>query len=91
MDFIESLPTSRGFEEILVVVDCLSKGSHFISLKYLFTASSVTKVFVEHVIKLHGFLKSIMTYRGNIFMSVFWQKLFSLYGMNLKASSSYHS
>ena len=47
MDFIEGLPTSRGFEAILVVVDRLSKGANFIPLNYLFTASSVIKVFVE--------------------------------------------
>ena len=53
-------------------------------------ASSVAKNFVEHVIKLHGFSKSIVTDRGNIFMSAFWHELFSLHGTKLKASLSYH-
>ena len=71
MDFVDGWPISRGFEVILVVVDRLSKGAHFIPLKYSFTANSVTKVFMEQVIKLHGFLKSIVTDRGSIFMSAF--------------------
>ena len=79
MDFMEGLPTSMGFETILVVEDCLSKGDHFILLKYPFTASSLAKFFVEHVIKLHGIPKSVMTNQGNIIMSSFWQKLFYLH------------
>ena len=87
---MEGLSTSRGFEAILVSVDHLSKGGHFIPLKYLFIARSVARVFVVHVIKLHGFPKSIMTDRGKLFMSSFWQELVTLCGTKLKVSSSYH-
>lgn len=90
MDFVEGLPSSGGFESILVVVDRLSKGAHFIPLKHPFTAVSVAKAFVDNVVKLHGIPKSIVTDRGQLFMSSFWQQLFSLQGSKLKASSSYH-
>ncbi|KAI9198590.1 hypothetical protein LWI28_018696 [Acer negundo] len=90
MDFVERLPTSGGYESILVVVDRLSKGAHLISLKHPFTTSSVAKVFVDNVVKLHGISRSIVTDRGKLFMSSFWQELFTLQGSKLKTSSSYH-
>jgi len=45
MDFITVLPKSNGYEAILVVVDQLSKFSHFVSLKHLFTTRSMAATF----------------------------------------------
>ena len=90
MDFVEGLPSSGGYESILVVVDRLRKGAHFIPLRHPFTTSSVAKAFVDNVVKLHGIPRSIVTDRGKLFMSSFWQELFTLEGSKLRASSSYH-
>ncbi|KAI9178089.1 hypothetical protein LWI28_022579 [Acer negundo] len=90
MDFIEGLSSSGGYESILVVVDRLRKSAHFIPLRHPFTASSVAKVFVDNVVKLHGIPRSIVTDQRKLFMSYFWQELFTLQGSKLKASSSYH-
>ncbi|GJX78910.1 retrotransposable element Tf2 [Tanacetum coccineum] len=62
MDFIEGLPLSHGKSVILVVVDRLTKYSLFIALSHPFTATQVVNVFMDHVYKLHGLLKTITVY-----------------------------
>ncbi|KAL0381340.1 UNVERIFIED_CONTAM: hypothetical protein Sangu_0198300 [Sesamum angustifolium] len=48
------LPNSKGEDSILVVVDRLTKYSHFIALKHPYTAISVAKMFFDNIYKLHG-------------------------------------
>lgn len=90
MDFIEGLPPSRGHTVILVVVDCLSKYAHFISLSHPYTATSVAKAFLSQVVRLHGIPKSTVSDRNKVFTNHFWRALFQLQGTNLCMSSSYH-
>ncbi|GKA94962.1 ty3-gypsy retrotransposon protein [Tanacetum coccineum] len=90
IDFITGLPKSKGYEVILVVVDCLSKYCHFIPLKCSFTARSLAKVFLKEVIRLHGIPKSVLSDRDPLFLSTFWKEIFSLKGSKLKFSSAYH-
>lgn len=90
MDFITSLPKSNGFEAILVVVDRLSKYSHFIPLKHPFTARSIAAIFVKEVVRLHGIPESILSDRDPLLVSIFWKELFKLVGTVLKMSSAYH-
>lgn len=78
LDFITGLPKSKGFEAVLVVVDGLSKYSHFILLKHPYSAKSIVELFVKEIISLHGIPSSIITDRDPIFMSHFWSELFKL-------------
>lgn len=90
MDFIEGLPTSQGFNCILVVVDLFSKYAHFLRLKHPFTASSVAPVFLQQVYRLHGLPTAIVSDWDKIFTSHFWQELFRLAQVELRLSSAYH-
>ncbi|KAH9801520.1 Integrase catalytic domain-containing protein [Citrus sinensis] len=90
IDFIEGLPSSQGKDAIIVVVDRLSKSTHFISLTHPFTAKTVAEKFIDGVVKLHGMPKSILSDRDPIFVSKFWQEFFTLSGTHLKMSSAYH-
>lgn len=90
MDFITGLPISRGQYAILVVVDRLTKFAHFGPLPNQFTAEKVAQMFVEIVVKLHGFPNSIISDRDPIFLSAFWQQLFNLSGTQLRHNTAYH-
>ena len=90
LDFITGLPKSKGYEAILVVVDRLSKYSHFILLKHPYTAKSIAELFVKEIVRLHGIPKSLISDRDPLFVSHFWLELFKLQGTKLQMSFSYH-
>ena len=91
MDFIEGLPCSKGYNAILVVVDRLTKYTHFVALKHPFTAITVAWYFIQEIIRIHGILRSIISDRDSIFMSLFWRELVTLQGSELRCSLAYHT
>ncbi|XP_072066649.1 uncharacterized protein [Arachis hypogaea] len=66
MDFIVSLPVSSGYSVIMVVVDRLTKYAHFLPLKQDFNSKTVAETFINNVVKLHGFSKSIVSDRDRV-------------------------
>ena len=61
MDFISALPKSEGCRSIMVVVDCYSKYVTFIAVLTDCKADEPTCLFIKHIVKLWGVLKSIMS------------------------------
>lgn len=90
MDFITGLPKSNGYEAILVVVDRQSKYAHFILMKHLYSARTVTEVFAREVVWLHGVPKSIVSDHDPTIINHFWSEYFKLQGTRLKMSLPYH-
>ena len=57
MDFIDGLPPSEGKDKILVVVDRLTKFSHFMAIKKTDTAKQIAEVFCKKCLQIAWLLK----------------------------------
>lgn len=90
MDLIDGLPNSHGKSTILVVVDRMSKYAHFLVLSHLYFTVDVAKLFLDQIYRLHGLLKSIVSYIDLVFVSKFWTELFRLQGVQILHSTTYH-
>jgi hypothetical protein len=62
MDFIIGLPlTARKFDSIWVIVDRLSKSTHFIPVTTKYRVERYVEIYVARVLCLHGVLKTIIS------------------------------
>ena len=74
LDFILGLPKKqKKHDSIPVVVDKFSKMTHFIPYSKTSNASRVAVFFLDHVIKLHGLPKTMVSDRNVKFVTYFWQ------------------
>ena len=90
-DRITSLPkTKQGYTAILVVVDRLTRMTHFIPCKTESTAQDMARLFVDYVWKYHGMPLRITTARGSEFTNKFIATLCELVGTLHCESTAYH-
>jgi hypothetical protein len=90
MDFITSLHKVQGKDCIYVVVDILTKLSHFYTILTYYSAFRVADVFFMEVFRLHGLPKNIVSDKDSRFIGTFWRELFRLVGTELTPSTSYY-
>src|SRR5438034_7431599 len=91
MDFIVGLPrTQRGNDSIWVIVDRLTKVAHFIPVKSTYRGDKYAELYIQHILRLHGVPKRIVSDRGPQFTSYFWRSLHNALGTTLDFSTAYH-
>ena len=90
LDFVTGLPVSEGNTTVLTVVDRFSKMTHFIALPKLPSAKETAEVMMNHVFRVHGFPKDIVSDRGPQFVSRFWREFCRLIGATVSLTSGYH-
>ena len=90
MDLIEFLPTSDGYNSILVVVDRLTKMGIFIPTNTQMDAEQLAQLYVTHVFSKHGLPNNIISDRGSEFTSRFWRAFTSLLDIQLHLSTAFH-
>ena len=69
MDFITDLPKSDGYDTILVVIDRLTKMSHFIPYSKDLNARQFANLLIKEIVRLHRLPHDIITDRGTLFSS----------------------
>ena len=90
MDFIEQLPLSEGYTDILVVVDWLTKQALFIPTIRSLNAAMLVELFIKHVFSKHGIPSHVISDRGMEFVSKFFRSLANALDMKLHFTSGYH-
>ena len=71
MDYITSLSKSKECSSIMVVIDRYSKYATFIAIPADCKADKAARLFVKHIVKLWGVLKSIVSDRNLRFTRCF--------------------
>lgn len=90
MDFVTGLPPSKGNTTVLTVVDRFSKMVHFIALQKLPSAKETAQVLLDHVVRIHGIPRDIVSDRGPQFSSRFWKEFCTILGASVSLTSGYH-
>jgi hypothetical protein len=91
MDFVVGLPkTSKGYDSIWVIVDRLTKTTHFLPVKTDHPVVVYAQLYIARILSLHGIPKTIVSDRGPQFVSKFWEELHKSLGTKLLHSSTYH-
>lgn len=90
LDFVTGLPLSSGMTVILTIVDRFSKMAHFVPLPKLPTAKETAQVVLEHVFRIHGLPKDVVSDRGPQFSSAFWKEFCHLLGATVSLTSGFH-
>ena len=90
MDFIPDLPTSDGYDTVLVVIDRLTKMSHFIPCKKNLNARQFATLFLKEIIRLHGIRRELITDRGSLFISHLWKGTTEKLVIERRLSTAFH-
>ena len=70
MDFVVDFSrTQIGHDAIWVIVDRLTKSTHFLAIRSTFSLERLARLYIDEVVKLHGVLVTIVSDRDPRFTS----------------------
>jgi len=91
LDLIGPLPvTEDGNDCIVVFVDKLTKLVHYAPTRMTIDAPGLARLFLVHIVRVHGMPASLITDRDPRFTANYWEAFWSLLGTTLKFSTAYH-
>ena len=81
MDFVFGFPlTQKKHDSIWVIVDKLTKSTHFLPVQLDYSMDPLTELYVNEIVRLHGIPLSIVFNGDPWFTSRFWKELQSTLG-----------
>jgi len=90
MDLIPELPQSNGFDNILVIVDKLTKYGIFILCSTKITDEETAKLFFKHVITHYGLPLQVITDCDSRWHNEFWGEICRLMGTKRSLTTVHH-
>ena len=90
VDFISELPEANGKDCVMVVVDSVTKQSHFVNTVTTISAIGSTRLYVEYIWKHHGLSVKMLLDQGLQFVAEFMGELYHLLRIKLVATMAYH-
>ena len=91
MDFVFDFPlTQRKHDAVWVIVDRLTKPSHFLAVRLDYSTDRLVELYVSEIVRLHGIPLSIVSDHDPRFTSRFWKKLQSAFGMRMNFTTAFH-
>ena len=73
-----------------MIVDHLTKVTHFLVVKTIDSLVTLTRLYIEEIVRLHGVPLSIFSDRDPHFISQFWKSLQLAMGTQLRFSTTFH-
>ena len=73
-----------------MIIDRLIKSSHLLPIQTTFILDKLASLFVKEIVRLHGVIISIVSYRDTHFTSKFWKSLQNALGTQLNFSTAFH-
>lgn len=91
MDCVSSLPiTPQRYDTTWVIVDRLTKSAHFTPIRMNYKLSKLSRLYIEHIVRLHGVPFSIISNRDLRFTSRFQRALQNAFGIKLNISTAHY-
>ena len=87
---IAELPESEEKDAVMVVVDSVTKHSHFVDMVTTLSTAGTARLYVQHIWKHHGLPKKVVSNKGPQFVVEFMKELYWLLGIKLAATTAYH-
>ena len=89
MYFMEGFLVQRTLL-IWVIVDRMTKSSHFLAIKTTYSAEDYAKFYLTEIVRLHGVHFSIISDRGPQFTSHFWKSFQKGLGTQVNLTTTFH-